>query len=89
MGVIIMIISYLFLLLIDIRLQISEEYNNFLELKLIKVIHDLQNPLSVITDTLEDKEMNMVDANKIIKFELIDLQEIIDNLRAYFKWKTL
>ena len=53
------------------------------------MIHDLQNPLSVIIETREDKEIHIDEANKIIKFELIDLQEILDNLKAYFKWKTL
>ena len=53
------------------------------------MIHDLQNPLSVIIETREDKEIHIDEANKIIKFELIDLQEILDNLKAYLKWKTL
>ena len=73
---------------LDIRLQIAEEHKVFLDSKLIKVIHDLQNPIIVINDSLEEDEINFDKAKKIIKSEIIDLQEILDNLRAYFKWKN-
>lgn len=77
----IIIIIYL---IIDIRLQDAEELNKQKDVKVMKVIHDLKNPVTAIMqicNSITNIEEMRANTNK----EVEDLMDMLENLRAEFK----
>lgn len=66
-------------------MQQSDELNTRKDTKVMRVIHDLKNPVSAILQTLNDHELNYEKAKELSFVELEDLMDMLDNLRAEFK----
>lgn len=79
---IVIIIIYL---IIDIRLQIADELNKKKDVKVMKVIHDIKNPVLAIMQIMNDSETNQDTIRENTNTELEDLMDMLDNLRAEFK----
>ena len=70
----------------DIRLQISDEQKNSQkDIKVMKTIHDLKNPILAIQHAVQDTSMNIDQTRALVISETIDLSEMLENLRAEFK----
>ena len=70
----------------DIRLQISDEQKNSQkDIKVMKTIHDLKNPIMSIQHAIQDKNITLEQIRNIVNMETLDLSEMLENLRAEFK----
>jgi len=70
----------------DIRLQISDEQKNSQkDIKVMKTIHDLKNPLLAIQHAVQDTSMDVQQTRSLVNAETMDLAEMLENLRAEFK----
>lgn len=76
--------------LIDIRLQQSDELNTRKDTKVMRLIHDLKNPVSAILQILNDHDLNYEKAKELTFVELEDLMDMLDNTRSEFKtWQLM
>eukprot|EP00801_Mesodinium_rubrum_P002517 Mrub_02517.p1 GENE.Mrub_02517~~Mrub_02517.p1 ORF type:complete len:543 (+),score=68.92 Mrub_02517:173-1630(+) len=73
----------------DTNLQIYYIQNQKSDLKLMKVIHDLKNPVISCRQTVNDKDMNPNKTRDICNQELEDLEDMLENLRTEFKVRNL
>lgn len=73
----------------DINLQIYEEYSYKQDLRLMKVIHDLKNPLIATRQAINDNETSIDKTKEICNQELEDLEDMLENLRTEFKARNL
>ena len=70
----------------DIRLQISDEQKNSQkDIKVMKTIHDLKNPILAIQHAVQDTSMNIDQTRTLVISETLDLSEMLENLRTEFK----
>ena len=70
------------------KLQISDNDNREKDIQVMKVIHDLKNPILSIKSSLTD--MAKFDSNPAIQttlLECLDMQEMLECMRAEFKLK--
>lgn len=56
--------------------------------RLIKIIHDLKNPIIACKQVINDNDYNFEQVKKITNQELQDLEDMLDNLRLDFKSKN-
>lgn len=74
----------------DITLQKNDEYSAKTDLRLMKVIHDLKNPVIACRQTVNDKEIiELEKVREIANQELEDLEDMLENLRTEFKARQL
>jgi len=67
---------------IDLKLQIADELNKEKDVKVMKIIHDLKNPVTAIMQVLNDKsDTSIENMRKQTNIELEDLIDMLDNLR--------
>lgn len=53
----------------------------------MKTVHDLKNPIFVISQLVNDKELDMKSLRSSANNEIEDLHDMLDNLRLEFKTK--
>ena len=70
---------------IDIKLQILDEQNKNKDVQVMKVIHDLKNPILSIRSSLLDIEINPEEVVKTMQLDCEDMEEMLENMRAQFK----
>lgn len=70
---------------IDISLQKFAIMNQKKDLKLMKTVHDLKNPVYSIGTIVNDKTLQIKEIRDTTNNEIEDLQEMLDNLRMEFK----
>lgn len=67
-------------------LQISDDQKNSQkDIKVMKTIHDLKNPIFAIQHAIQDTDLTVEQKRAIINSETLDLTEMLENLRAEFK----
>jgi len=76
------ILVYLF---IDIGLQRFDEKNRAKDLKMMKTVHDLKNPIYSISTIVNDDTLSIKEIRVATNSEIEDLQDMLDNLRMEFK----
>ena len=65
----------------DIRLQISDEQKNSQkDIKVMKTIHDLKNPIMSIQLAIQDKKITLEQTRNIVNMETLDLSEMLEKL---------
>ena len=55
------------------------------DLKIMKVLHDLKNPVLALMSTINDNSLDMKSIQAIANADLEDIDEMIDNLKTEFK----
>jgi len=55
--------------------------------QVMKVIHDLKNPIISIKQTIADPEVTISIIRSTCESDLEDMQEMLENMRAEFKFK--
>jgi len=67
------------------KLQEMHESSEKTDLRFMKVIHDLKNPIVACRQIVNDKELSLVCIKDMANKELEDLEDMFENLRAAFK----
>lgn len=57
------------------------------DLKMMKVLHDLKNPIIALISTIYDKSLDIKGMRIITNADLKDIDEMLDNLKTEFKSK--
>ena len=63
----------------------ADELNKKKDIKVMKVVHDLKNPVSALMCTLNDHDQTWEVVKECCNNELEDLTDMLDNLRMEFK----
>jgi len=72
-------------LLFDIQLQIAIEELKSKDLRMMKVLHDIKNPVSALISIVNDVNLSKEEIQKIANADLEDINDMLDNLRTEFK----
>jgi len=72
-------------LLFDIQLQIAIEELKSKDLRMMKVLHDIKNPVSALISIVNDVNLSIEEIQKIANADLEDINDMLDNLRTEFK----
>ena len=57
------------------------------DLKMMKVLHDLKNPIIALISTINDKSLDVKAMRIIANADLEDIDKMLDNLKTEFKSK--
>lgn len=71
----------------DIQFQNSAEDNSKKDVHVMKVVHDLKNPIISIKQTIIDKKSTIENVRIACLSDIEDIEEMLENLRAEFKYK--
>ena len=71
----------------DISLESITVLNQMKDTQVMKVIHDLKNPIISIRQTILDPDVNIGTIISTCESDLEDMQEMLENMRAEFKFK--
>lgn len=69
----------------DIQLQIAKDELTSKDLKVMKILHDIKNPVLALISTINDNSLTREDIQNIANADLEDINDMLDNLRAEFK----
>ena len=72
-------------ILFDIQLQIAVDELRCKDLKVMKILHDIMNPMMGLMATINDSSLTKEVIQGIANADLEDINEMLDNLRAEFK----
>lgn len=72
-------------LIIDIQLENAEFNLHQKDLKVMKTLHDLKNPVYSLLTTINDSKLPINELRTIANADLEDISEMLDNLKAEFK----
>ena len=72
-------------ILFDIQLQIAVDELRCKDLKVMKILHDIMNPMMALMATINDSSLTKEVIQGIANADLEDINEMLDNLRAEFK----
>jgi len=72
-------------LLFDIQLQIAIEELKSKDLRMMKVLHDIKNPVLALISIVNDVNLTKEEIQKIANADLEDINDMLDNLRTEFK----
>jgi len=61
--------------------------NRIKDLKMMKTLHDLKNPIQSISTIVNDDTLTLKEIRDATNNEIEDLQEMLDNLNMEFKLK--
>jgi len=79
------VIFVTFYLIIDIKLESTSLKLYSKDLKVMKIIHDLKNPVQAILSVINDSKLDPNYMRSIANADLEDINEMLDNLKAEFK----
>jgi len=78
-------IGVLMYLFIDIGLERFHYLNHTKDLKMMKTVHDLKNPIHSINSIIHDDTLSIKEMRVATNNEIEDLQDMLDGLRLEFK----
>jgi len=70
---------------LDRYTEVVTDLNKKKDTQVMKVIHDLKNPIMSISQTIFDPDATMSSIIETCTTDLEDLQEMLENMRAEFK----
>lgn len=68
-------------------MEIISSQNQNKDTQVMKVIHDLKNPIISIKQTILDPDVSLSTIISTCESDLEDMQEMLENMRAEFKYK--
>ena len=71
--------------IIDLQLQIANKALHLKDLKVMKVLHDIKNPVHALMSIVNDINLDPVKMRSIANADLEDIADMLENLKAEFK----
>lgn len=71
--------------IIDLQLQQANKALHLKDLKVMKVLHDLKNPVHALISTINDINLDAASMRNIANADLEDIADMLDNLKTEFK----
>lgn len=67
------------------QFQISVDNNTKKDIQVMKVVHDLKNPIISIKQTIIEKNATIENVKNACLSDVEDIEEMLENMRAEFK----